>query len=214
MSRYDSEWGTITLPAAAVAQVKEAVRKANNELHDQLYNLAADFWKRHRTTSTRKYREALHEALRNHELGLYGWTTDELSWLLEDVADHPRKLTHEDIDRAVERATNRTTSFHPEESSIRFEGRKLHYSSGENNHQVERARNHPVVQAMFAALNRVQWTRGSGGQLLGNDEYNRDNSYEGGGGNYVTETYPPPYKTYGSQRYGSTSRYAPKAVRF
>jgi hypothetical protein len=60
-----------------------------------------------------------------------------------------------------------------------------------NNHACETARRHPVAAAFFAALGRVRWTRGSGGEIVGNDEYNRDVDYEGGGANYVVDRYGP-----------------------
>ena len=62
---------------------------------------------------------------------------------------------------------------------------------GENNHAVENARGHWFADKLFTALNKIEWKRGSGGQIVGNDEYNRDNRDSGGGGNYVTATYAP-----------------------
>ena len=62
---------------------------------------------------------------------------------------------------------------------------------GDNNHACERARCHPMARVLFGLLAKVKWTRGSGGTIVGNDEYNRDNAYEGGGANYVTAEYGP-----------------------
>ena len=61
----------------------------------------------------------------------------------------------------------------------------------DNNHACERARRDPMANVLFLLLSKVKWTRGSGGQIVGNDEYNRDNRYEGGGSNYVTSEYGP-----------------------
>jgi len=61
----------------------------------------------------------------------------------------------------------------------------------ENNRAVESAHDHWFAKALFAALNKMEWTRGSGGKIIGNDEYNRDSDHEGGGGNYVTFDFHP-----------------------
>lgn len=62
----------------------------------------------------------------------------------------------------------------------------------ENNHAREHARAHFMAKRLFGLLNRVTWKRGSGGTIVGNDEYNRDSYESGGGGNYTVATYPPP----------------------
>jgi len=61
----------------------------------------------------------------------------------------------------------------------------------ENNHARDCARSLPMARALFGLLARVEWTRGSGGKIVGNDEYNSDGEDEGGGSNYVTAAYGP-----------------------
>jgi hypothetical protein len=66
--------------------------------------------------------------------------------------------------------------------------RTVRWSTGENNHAVERAHDHSTGKEFFKRLSRVNWTRGTGGEFIGNDEYNEDSgrNYAGSGGSYVT----------------------------
>jgi len=51
----------------------------------------------------------------------------------------------------------------------------------ENNHAVDRSREHPLGNAFWRNLGMVKWTRGTGGRLWGSDEYrdeaNREHGY-------------------------------------
>jgi hypothetical protein len=67
--------------------------------------------------------------------------------------------------------------------------RTVIWSVYENNHAVENAHNHPTGKEFFRRLNRVEWTRGTGGEIVGNDEYNTDSREAGRGANYVTSRY-------------------------
>lgn len=85
------------------------------------------------------------------------------------------------------------------EASVSFDNdaRSVSWDVYENNHSVERARGHWYAKALFRALSRIEWTRGTGGKIIGNDEYNKDSDCEGGGGNYVTSSFGPLGKTRG-----------------
>jgi hypothetical protein len=67
--------------------------------------------------------------------------------------------------------------------------RVITWSVAENNHSVERAHDHATGKEFFKRLSRVVWTRGTGGQIVGNDEYNRDARGAGEASNYVTNRY-------------------------
>jgi hypothetical protein len=71
----------------------------------------------------------------------------------------------------------------------------------ENNHACEHARAHPIAKAFFRALGQIEWSRGSGGVIVGNDEYNRDGRGLDDGGNYEVAYYGPPRKTKSSRRF-------------
>ena len=82
-----------------------------------------------------------------------------------------------------------------EEACIIFDDKSssVTWSVQENNRSVGRARSHPIAKKLFSKLETVNWVRGTGGEIVGNDEYNRDDYGAGGGGNYVTSSYGPAY---------------------
>lgn len=79
------------------------------------------------------------------------------------------------------------------EGSVSFEPskRKVIWNVTENNHAVERAREHKLGALFFSMLAQVKWTRGTGGSVVGNDEYNRENRSAGGASNQLKETFGP-----------------------
>ena len=87
-------------------------------------------------------------------------------------------------------AGNNICVFDDEDCSVVFDNdsKTARWTVHENNHAVEHARASVLGTAFFAAMAKVTWTRGSGGQIVGNDEYNQDagRDYAGGGGSYVT----------------------------
>lgn len=80
-----------------------------------------------------------------------------------------------------------------ESASITFDtkARKVSWLVSENNHAVERARSCWLATEFFNLLKSVKWSRGTGGVIVGNDEYNRDSDSAGDGGNYITSSYGP-----------------------
>ena len=67
--------------------------------------------------------------------------------------------------------------------------RVITWHVSENNHAVDRARESAMGREFFKRMSRVEWTRGTGGEIVGNDEYNQDSRDSGGGANYTKETY-------------------------
>lgn len=206
MSCYEWESGTITLPTEAVPVVKEALRKVLNDRHDQAYLATKKVWQQLKSYSPDKFRKNLseyqHKRWDSESHGLYSSRTtieddEQFFYIFEqligwDNTGKPHQPTHEDVDKQFPRATNRTTRFPVGwEADITFDGRKVTWTVGENNHACERAHGHPVAEVFFAQLARVRWTRGSGGVIVGNNEYNRDNRGAGGGGNFVVQEFGP-----------------------
>jgi hypothetical protein len=92
--------------------------------------------------------------------------------------------------------TSKSRSFSNDDASVVFndEHRTVRWVVRENNRAVERARDSFLGVTLFAMLDKVEWTRASGGTIAGNDEYTRENRGAGGGSNYVTSSFGPELK--------------------
>lgn len=185
MSHYDWEAGTLLLPSAEARRVRDAVRAAADNLAGRLYAEAQVFWQRLPARAKRNANAYMDEITRAD----LDEPLEELLWRCAQPM--PRRAKQADVSNLIGKRTGANPTFLLGEARIEFHGREVRWSSGENNHQVERAHSHPLAMALFSALQTVRWTRGTGGTLVGNDEYNSDSSSEGGGANYVTARYGP-----------------------
>ncbi len=81
------------------------------------------------------------------------------------------------------------------EGSVTFDhkNRTVTWSVQENNHAIDVARESFVGRLFFRTLSAVTWTRGTGGVIYGNNEYNRssDNAGVGSGGHTMNGAYGP-----------------------
>jgi hypothetical protein len=114
--------------------------------------------------------------------------------LLSGKKSRPRRPMKKDFEFPNGKTTRFPAGWEGMISLSDNKSRTVHWSTGENNHAVEDARESAMGRAFFRLLNRITWTRGSGGKFVGNDEYNQDDDYEGGGANYVTLSYGPEKK--------------------
>lgn len=211
MSRYCWEEGAIKLPSDAAAPLKKALRDAANAHHDAVLAACKRFWtdEAKKTRSVKKYREAV-EAYRTR---LYNGrrepspveeaTLEVLASIVQPdfrplhstepvKPKTPRQATAADLKWVAPKYTNRDDTFPLGEAAISFKGRVVTWAVPENNHADEHARAHPLAKVFFDHLDRrITWTRGSGGEIVGNDEYNRESRHDGGGANYTVATYPP-----------------------
>ena len=185
MSCYEWERGDLKLSVKEYSRVKKAMIAEFNRHNENEYNKAVKVWERLKA----------HGKPRGQT-----WTSvfDKLQlWSMsEDFQWHNMKdgkLLKPKKKDYLKKVDRKRVEIYFEDACIVFndKDRVIHWNVGENNHAKDRAWDHPLGKVFYNILRRVDWTRGTGGIFVGNDEYNRDSDYEGGGGNYVTARFGP-----------------------
>lgn len=209
MSRSESERGTIVIPRAEWSKLKAAVIEAHNAHRMALFEtavalvdkLAVAHKGKRGVNWSRAAQDMLHtqRATSRERLGENAWgerAREVVELILpydqetRQPVKRPRKPKKKDLGLLSPRKVKTVDS---DLGRITFDDEKhaVTWNVSDNNHACDTSRGHPVGRAFFAALGRVKWTRGSGGKIVGNDEYNREDRREGGGGNYVTSEFGP-----------------------
>lgn len=214
MSCNEWEEGTIKLPTAEFARVRKALEDADRTRKERVFAQTQVFWKglpRKAQTNPKEYESAAYDFTeklgRSTSRDRYGYQSDgpdaDLADDLRDALQLPYAwdpATQKRVDPKPKRVlpadmkypTNRTTTFHADDASIYFtKDTSTAWSVGENNHAVEHAREQPIAQVFFDELRKVRWTRGTGGIITGNNEYNQENREAGGGGNTTNQGLGP-----------------------
>jgi len=192
------ESGTIILPPPEFGRVHAAVFWIERSGKERVRAQSQEFWR----GLTRKQRTdpgAYRQAVREHYQATLA-QVDELSntpsrpgsspaqWqqadelrddadALEDLLlrvgyDKPRRVLVTDLPlptpstMVFEVDAGATITFDRKTSSV-------HWDSGWGNNQAEHARRGRAAQSLFTALAQVRWTPGTGGVIIGNDEYSQ-----------------------------------------
>jgi len=203
MSRYEWERGTILIPSDQWVAFRRKIIEAHNAEELRLFKLAEAVLATVKIQAKGKRGFDFERAIRDAtgrcstENRPYCDDSSAVSRLLGMqptfvdgkyvMAKKPRSPKRKDLDL---RPTSRGgLPMHGDEGTVTLNDvdRTVSWEVSENNRACERARAHPLGRALFAALDAVVWKRGSGGTIIGNDEYNRsDGDEEGRGGHYVT----------------------------
>lgn len=212
MSRYEWEKGEFVLPSAEwagfKASIREAVNRSNVEMLDTAMKLHAALAIRLKGMRGPDIWSIGWEEMEklNRQLGAYSvprFSETEQYEIVSAVVDRGWGIGRDKRPERVRKPQkkhfpqhgNNVTSYSCGECSVSFDNatRTATWSVGENNHACETARETVLGKALFAALRQVKWTRGSGGRIWGNDEYNQDSGrdYSGEGGSYDKESYGP-----------------------
>jgi hypothetical protein len=199
MSNYERESATIILPTTEVAPLKQALREYQNTLRDEVRIAAIALHKAINTRSLKLYKERWQQ----HQYGSQGrnssWHDTSRQDLVNTLARSvvwrmlyrvekegvaPQQPTLADLENTVAKATNKTTRFSAYdgdgygEAEIRFQGRTVIWDVPENNHAVDHAREGEMARLFFGYLDRIQWTRGTGGVGLYHSEYQEDGEFD------------------------------------
>jgi hypothetical protein len=208
MSCYNWERGTLKIPTRAWKPLRDALAAAYNSRQTRLYELAVRIHgllvqqkklaKRGAFKLNDAYEQLVHRSPNLWPRDLEGYQErDDVDQALfgkfgERGHGRTKLLLPKKKDFPLAVAT-KTTDYPADTGTITLDAAKheLRWYVEENNRAVESAHDSPMGRALFALLAKVEWTRGSGGTIVGNDEYNRDENrdHAGGGANYVTHRF-------------------------
>lgn len=225
MSKYEWERGTITIPSAQWAKFRTGLIKAWNDKQMTILALAKKAVVEARKNAKGKRGQNRDKAILEAVARVCGGRIDEHSYFdasrsaywggrivnkaAEDNWDAVTSLIGINrYDRSVNLhapkkqdlkvyPTSKSCTISLPYAYVTFDNtdKTITWDVPENNHACESAREHWFAGKVFEALGKVEWKRGSGGMIVGNDEYNRDSDYDDGGGNYVTARYEPKRKS-------------------
>lgn len=201
MSRNEWESGEIKLSTKEFGAFRRDMIRSYNEQQTQLFNLSSELYGRLKAAGKGRRNFDFQQELQNmgqridsgsfHAIydaifpnKVVGAVGGQYQWRVSTKPSAPKKKSFAPLKQSA-------TVIPVGEAGIGFkkETRLVVWQVSENNHAVERAREHKMGVAFFNRLGRVVWTRGTGGEIVGNDEYNQDSRENGGGGNYVTARY-------------------------
>jgi hypothetical protein len=206
MSCYEWESGTIRLSTVAFRSVLKAVQDAHTRHEQTLYEKAVML---HGLVHTKSLSDARH-ALLTYRLSsddhdriydaLFTDTVEGTGYTQRVPSPRVRRPKKKDFPKA----NGAMLAFRVGECGATFERktRTVKWYVSENNHACDLAAETWLAHALFGALSLVVWTRGTGGDIVGNNEYNRGSDEAGGGGNFVTRSFGPVSKS----RRGTFSR--------
>jgi hypothetical protein len=217
MSHYDWESGSFKLSCKEYGRFKKALRDQWNASLIAAHKKAVEIQQALLKKFKGKRNVDWHKALDEYRITRYydSWSGHAVTDRITDL-DHGqliwKALAVKGDDGKVQRplkpkkkdfplATNKTrgfsnTDWHEGTVYLDDKTRTVEWDVEENNHACDRASNSTLGRIFFELLNKVVWTRGTGGEIIGNDEYNRDveDEYAGGGGSYVKRRFGPPVK--------------------
>jgi hypothetical protein len=214
MGRREWEKGSITIPSAAWAGFKKALRDAYNQALSEdlavLEKVVAATREAHKGKRNVDWREALYNELWRTAPGSHRYDDEPAKlyplkvipiWTAQSalvVKDSETGKQRLQMPKKKDFPTAKTDTLSyaaGNEASIGLNNaeRTVEWDVSENKSACDRARKEFMGQKLFELLKGIKWTRGTGGAIHGSDEYHEDAGREhaGGGGSYLKGMFGP-----------------------
>jgi hypothetical protein len=210
MSCYEWENGTFKLSVKEYRKFRTEFLRRWNESMDKAYARACKIHSEVLHENKGKRNVRWWDVVRDHRLYLGGYgvvgyqssastleldhhqlIVKSLGFKFDGEGKRPCKPKKKDFPHATRKTTAFSDGWNDGEVTFHDDRRVIGWHVGENNHACENARASFLGRLFFELLGKVEWTRGTGGEIIGNDEYNRDSYDAGGGGNYTKGTWGP-----------------------
>ena len=185
MSCYEWERGEIKLPAKVASSFRKELGGIIDGYHEKAYRAAllayqqvlAKFKGKRNVEFRGEIEDAFDAAC--GRLGLPDGTRYEHFYDVDGIffagdRKRPRPVKPKLKSFPTKCTPSKGIHFESSDFSLVVKGKQIVWYVSENNHACDHAHEHPVAKALFRMLYRVKWTRGSGGEIIGSDEYRYD----------------------------------------
>lgn len=190
MSCHEWEQGEIRIPKKFWAGTKKKICEAYNQWVEDEFAAARAFYARFKgktepSPENKIDWEYWHEGRFRFTRLFFNRETDDKGYLFS--RESPRRPFRSDYPLS----NTQTTDFkvHAQCFGFGFDHEKMavSWTVYENNRACEQARKHPLGSKVLSILEDVEYTQGTGGEIIGNDEYTQGE----GGADYLKQTLGP-----------------------
>jgi len=181
-----NEWqaGTVTIPNKAFPSLYRSFVNGYNDIQQNKMRRLKSLYDCIMIAGKGKRNFNYIDHMRNR-CDTYNVQWDDINKLFPNGRKRPLHPTKKMFNFANIRTVNFDLDMGTAEISFNKDDHSVYWSVPENNHACECAHEQPEAKLLFRLLQKVKFTRNSGGEIVGNDEYNSDNMQSGGGANYV-----------------------------
>jgi len=201
MAKDEWESGSVIIPRQQWPQFRKSIVEKYNELLLEVFEEAEKWYELAKKAGCRKqdfnYSAWLYNNMKLTPNIVAAEAEHKVKRLIVSVDANGKTVLHRPKKKdlgllPVSRSPNRWLRVNSDARlALRDKETVFSWNVQENNHAVEGAWRTPMAQHLCALLDGIKWTRDTGGKFVGNDEYNQDCDYPGGGANYVTRRWGP-----------------------